>query len=99
MVIISVAWFGWFQLRPSLLRRYCYNNSFGKTNRWKQMETYDKQWAPEKVWTYNPTKSASAENWGWFYPTDATLSTSTYSLWYQQCLVKNGMKAELPFLR
>lgn len=93
--ILASLWFYWFEYRPVRIRRYCYQTTFGKHE--EQVESNksgNKEWKPGKEWISNPMTETRDDEWGWWYPTGADYRF--FEIKYAECLLKNGMKAEIP---
>lgn len=87
-------WFYWFEYRSVRIRRYCYQITFGKNEEYrKSNNSGDKEWKLGKEWISNPMTEARDDDWGWWYPIQSLL---LLEFDYAECLLKNGMKAEIP---
>lgn len=99
LVIVALAllggWFYWFQYRPVKTRRYCYQITFGKNTEYRKGNLGgSKEWKPGKEWISNPMTEARDDDWGWWYPFQSDFRS--IEVWYADCLLEHGMKAEIP---
>ncbi|HJZ04433.1 hypothetical protein A2634_03105 [Candidatus Amesbacteria bacterium RIFCSPHIGHO2_01_FULL_48_32] len=90
LVIAASVWFYWFQWRTSKIRKECYQKSFAIDEyRNESNRSGDDKWAWGKDWMPNPLQDRWDAKWGWWH---RLTSQKTVEGWYNQCLLKNGMK-------
>lgn len=96
--LIGGFFFYWYELRPIHIRKQCYKDTYGKFEQWRASnKANNKEWAESKEWMIKPDRDPfyDKDPWGWWYPTGSNLSDD---LMFADCLLKNGMKAELPVI-
>lgn len=96
LFLLLAGCFYWFQWRPVSIRKNCYKESYAKYEEWRNLnKSNDKnEWKQGKEWINNPENNNNSD-WGWWYPTGGSFADD---LVYADCLLKHGLKAELPIL-